>query len=72
MVRRVRIIKKVQDTKGSWKFVSLVRTGNRYVWDSRPGFYFLDWRDGKKRLRERACTASKPVTSGESKTIRPA
>jgi hypothetical protein len=31
-----------------------VRTGNRYVWDSRPGFYFLDWRDGKKRLRELA------------------
>src|SRR5882724_11839768 len=54
MVRRVRIIKKVQDTKGSWKFVSLVRTGNRYVWDSRPGSYFLDWRDGKKRRRELA------------------
>ena len=53
-VRRVRIIKKVQDTTGNWKFVSLVRTGNRYVWDSRPGFYFLDWRDGKKRLRELA------------------
>ncbi|HEU0007238.1 MAG TPA: hypothetical protein VFS12_14740 [Terriglobia bacterium] len=53
-VRRVCIIKKIQDTTGRWKFVSLVRTGNRYIRDSRPGFYVLDWRDGKKRLRELA------------------
>jgi integrase len=53
-VKRVRIIKKVVDTTGSWKFVSLKRSGNRYVWDSRPGFYFLDWRDGTKRRRELA------------------
>ena len=58
MVRRVRIIKKIQDTKGNWKFVLLVRTGSRYVWDPRPGFYFLDWRDGKKRLRELAGATS--------------
>jgi hypothetical protein len=51
-VRRVRIIKKVLDATGSWKFVSLKRSGNRYVWDAQPGLYFLDWRDpiirGKK------------------------
>ena len=52
MVRRVRIIKKVQDSRGRWKFISLKRSGNRYVWDTRPGFYFLDWRDGTKRRRE--------------------
>jgi hypothetical protein len=54
MVRRVRIIKKVLHATGDWKFVSLKRSGNRYVWDSRPGFYFLDWRDGTKRRRELA------------------
>ena len=52
MVRRIRIIKKVQDSRGRWKFISLKRSGNRFVWDSRPGFYFLDWRDGTKRRRE--------------------
>jgi hypothetical protein len=56
MVRRVRIIKKVLHATGDWKFVSLKRSGNRYVWDSRPGFYFLDWRDGTKRRRELAGT----------------
>jgi integrase len=52
MVRRIRITKKVQEPTGGWKFVSLKQSGNRYVWDSRPGSYFLDWRDGTKRRRE--------------------
>ena len=51
-VRRVRIVKKVQDPTGRWKFVSLKRSGNRHVWDPRPGSYFLDWRDGTKPRRE--------------------
>ncbi|MCL5669997.1 MAG: tyrosine-type recombinase/integrase [Acidobacteria bacterium] len=52
--KRVRIIKKVRVTGGVWKFVSLGRIGNRYVWDKRPGCYFLEWWDGRKRRRERA------------------
>ena len=52
--KRVRIIKKVRLADGSWKFISLVRAGRRYVWDSRPGYYFVEWWEGRKRRRERA------------------
>lgn len=52
--KRVRIIKKVSITGGIWRFVSLDRIGKRYVWDKRPGYYFLEWWDGAKRRRELA------------------
>ncbi len=52
--KRVRIIKKVRITGGVWRFVSLDRIGTRYVWDKRPGHYFLEWWEGKKRRRESA------------------
>jgi Phage integrase, N-terminal SAM-like domain len=52
--KRVRIIKKVRVTGGVWKFVSLDKIGNRYIWDKRPGYYFLEWWDGRKRRREGA------------------
>ncbi len=49
--RSVRIVKKVNDN-GVWKFVSLGQNGKRYVWDERPGPYFLDWWEAGKRRRE--------------------
>jgi hypothetical protein len=49
--RSVRILKKVQ-VDGAWKFVSLARNGNRYVWDDRPGTFFLDWHEAGRRKRE--------------------
>jgi len=52
--KRIRIIKKVRVTGGVWKFISLDRVSNRYVWDKHPGCYFLEWWEGKKRKRERA------------------
>jgi integrase/recombinase XerD len=52
--KRVRIIKKIRTASGFWKFISLDRIGNRYVWDKRPGHYFLEWWDGKSRRRELA------------------
>jgi integrase len=52
--KRVRIIKKVRIAGGLWKFISLDRVNNRYVWDKRQGYYFLEWWEGKKRKRERA------------------
>jgi integrase len=52
--KRVRIIKKVRLMDGVWKFISLDRDGNRYVWDSRPGYYFVEWWEGRNRHRERA------------------
>lgn len=52
--RRVRIIKKIRIAGGLWRFISLDRIGDRYVWDKRPGYYFLEWWDGKNRRRERA------------------
>jgi hypothetical protein len=52
--KRVRIIKKVRVESGVWKFISLEKIGNRYLWDKRPGYYFIEWWEGKKRLREMA------------------
>ena len=52
--KRVRIIKKVRVAGGVWKFVSLDRIGKRYVWDKRPGYYFLEWWEGRRRRRESA------------------
>ncbi len=52
--KRIRIIKKVRLAGGVWKFISLDRVGDRYVWDKRPGCYFLEWWEGRKRKRERA------------------
>src|SRR5262249_40784905 len=50
--KQVRIIKKVRDTDGVWRFVSLDRAGKKYVWDNRPGTYVLEWWEGRKRKCE--------------------
>ncbi len=34
--KRIRIIKKIRESSGTWRFVSLHKIGNRYVWDKRP------------------------------------
>jgi hypothetical protein len=52
--KRVRVIKKIRIARGLWKFISLDRIGNRYVWDKRPGYYFVEWWEGKRRCRELA------------------
>ena len=52
--KRVRIIKKVRSADGIWKFISLDRAGSRYVWDPGPGYYFVEWWEGRKRRRKRA------------------
>jgi integrase len=49
--RSVRVVKKTQ-VESVWKFVSLERHGTRYVWDGRPGAYFLDWHEAGRRRRE--------------------
>ncbi len=67
--KRVRIIKKIRFTGGIWKFISLDRIGTRYVWDKQPGYYFLEWWEGKKRRRERAGdTPSQALESQRRKT----
>ena len=55
-LKRVRIIKKVRVSSGVWRFVSLKKSGSRYVWDRREGRYFVEWWDGPKRRREVAGT----------------
>ncbi len=50
--KRVRVIKKIRVSSGVWRFISLQKNRNRYVWDDRPGTYFLEWWEGKKRLRK--------------------
>ena len=52
--KSVRIIKKVRVTGGVYKFISIDRIGKRYVWDKQPGYYFIEWWEGKRRRRERA------------------
>jgi integrase len=52
--KRVRIIKKIRESSGLWKFISLDRIHNGYVWDKRPGYYFVEWWQGKKRCRQMA------------------
>ncbi len=49
--KQVRIIKKVR-VDGKWAFISLEKVGQRYVWDKRPGTYFLEWWEGPKRKRQ--------------------
>ena len=52
--KRVRIIKKVRERSGVWRFVSLDKIGTRYVWDKRPGYYFVEWWQGTRRCRQLA------------------
>ena len=42
-IKRVRIIKKIRESSGVCRFISLQKNRNRYVWDKRPGYYFLEW-----------------------------
>jgi hypothetical protein len=52
--KSVRIIKKVRESSGVWRFVSLKKEGARYAWDDRAGNYFVDSWEGPKRRRELA------------------
>jgi integrase len=52
--KQVRITKKIRTAKGVWKFVSLPRVKDKYVWDKRDGYYFLEWWEGRRRCRELA------------------
>ena len=29
-------------------------SGTRYAWDNRPGYYFVEWWEGRKRRRQLA------------------
>lgn len=53
-VKRVRIIKKIREAEGGWRFISLKKIGTRYAWDNRPGYFFVEWWDGRKRRRQLA------------------
>lgn len=54
--KRVRIIKKIRPRPGIWQFISMRKIGNRYLWDKRPGYFFIEWWEGKKRKRALAGT----------------
>lgn len=54
--KRVRIIKKIRESSGVWRFISLKKAGTRYVWDSRDGSYFIEWWEGRNRHRQLAGT----------------
>ena len=66
--KRVRIIKKIREQSGVWRFVYLQRNGNRYVWDKRPGTYFLEWwQDGGKRRQSAGQTVSEAIEAQRRK-----
>lgn len=52
--KQVRITKKIRTAKGVWQFISLQRVKNRYVWDKREGFYYIEWWEGRRRCRQLA------------------
>jgi hypothetical protein len=69
ILKRIRVIKKIQEG-GAWRFVSLKRASKRYVWDPRPGTYYLEWWDGGQRLREVAGdTPSQVIAAQRRKQI---
>ena len=49
--KQVRITKKIRTAKG-WQFISLPRVNNRYVWDKREGYYYIEWWEGRRRCRQ--------------------
>ena len=49
--KQVRITKKIRTANG-WQFISLPRVNNRYVWDKRVGYYYIEWWEGRKRCRQ--------------------
>ena len=51
------VLQKIRTAPGIWRFVGLNRAGQRYVWDPRPGQYFLEWWEGPKRRRQAASSA---------------
>jgi integrase/recombinase XerD len=51
--KRVRLIKKIREAEGLWRFISLHKIHGRYVWEKRPGYFFVEWWEGKKRRRQR-------------------
>jgi len=63
--KQVRIIKKIREASGIWRFISLQRVGSRYVWDDRHGYYFLDWREGRVRKREYAGSTPAEATEAQ-------
>jgi hypothetical protein len=54
--KRVRILKKIRQESGEWRFISLDKVRGRYLWDKRPGYYFIEWWEGKNRKRQLAGT----------------
>ena len=50
--KAVRIIKKIREESGTWRFVSLRHAGARYAWDKRPGHYYVEWWEGSRRRRQ--------------------
>ena len=64
--RSIRIVKKIQQD-GVWKFVPLARHRTRYVWEPRPGAYYLDWWEGRRRKEYAGETPSAALTARRRK-----
>ena len=65
--KRVCVIKKIREAPGKWRFISLDKVRGRYIWDKRPGYYFIEWWQGKKRKRELAGTTPTEAIDASSR-----
>ena len=47
-------VQEIRLAAGQWQFVSLPSKGSTWVWDPRPGTYYIKWWEGPRRRRESA------------------
>ncbi len=50
--KSVGILQKIKGEDGVWRFVTVRKSGSKYLWGDHPGTFFLEWREGTKRRRE--------------------
>jgi len=48
----VRLLKKIRLALGQWKFISLRKVKDSYLWDEGDEYFYLEWWEGKRRRRE--------------------
>jgi hypothetical protein len=68
--KSVRIVQKIKGEDGVWRFVTIRKSGVRYVWGDRPGTFFLEWWEGTKRRRESIGTSPSEALEARRKKTR--
>jgi hypothetical protein len=61
----VHVIKKIRGNPGKCRLISLVKVRGRYIWDKRPGYYSVEWWDGRERKRQLAGITATEAIDGQ-------